>query len=1540
MSDKMPSHAIAIVGMAGRFPGAGNLEQFWRNIREGVEQLDSYTDEQLQAAGVPVAMSADPRYVRKGTSLEGADEFDAGFFGYSPREAQIIDPQQRIFLECAWEALENAGYGTVPAECQVGVYGGASINTYLYAHLLRDPELIAAVGGYQLMLGNDKDFLCTRVSYKLDLHGPSMTIQTACSTSLVAVQVACRALQRGECTLALAGGVSVGFPQAAGYLYEEGMIFSPDGHCRPFDSHAGGTRASAGAGVVVLKRLADALSDGDTIHAVIRGAAINNDGANKAGFTAPSVDGQVEVIATAQALAGVDPRSITYIEAHGTGTHLGDPIEVAALTQVFRATTSDVGFCSLGSLKANLGHLDAAAGVAGLIKTVLALRNRELPPLVNFASPNPQLQLETSPFVASASASAWTADGPRRAGVSSFGIGGTNAHVVLEEAPAVERPAPGRKVHLLVLSAKSETALDAASRNLASHLLAHPGQSLADIEWTLQVGRKEFAHRRAVVAGNAGIAAAALNEPRRAPVLSARHEGGVPPVVFLFSGQGSQHPGMAASLYNNVPVFREAIQRCSLILGPHLGFDMGVALFGGAGSAPMTAERLNETRIAQPALFVIEYALATLWMSWGVEPHAMIGHSVGEYVAAHLAGVFTLDDALHVIAARGRLMQALPSGSMVAVHLGPDELAPQLGPDLEIAAVNAAELCTVAGPTPAIVAMEERLGAAGVETRRLQTSHAFHSAMMEPVIAPFLELLCRISLKPPQRPYISNLTGRWISASEATSPTYYAEHLRRTVRFEAGVKLLAANAAAIFLEVGPGNALQSLARSVLGPRSGHRVIASLPHARENREAIDAVLEATAKLWLTGARIQWRDLHAGAQSRRVPLPTYPFERQRFATVNRAPAPASASAQENGPSRGDSRGKAVRLFAPTWTRDDSQPAPDETLQGTWLVLCDRNAMTDLLCEGMLAAGGKPLVLLRGADFKRIAPDQFQVRMGNAEDIAAVVRSQNEGPLRGALQLWGLGGESQGVAPRQMYDVLTALAAALHAASDLPKQPVQILHVTTGLHAVMEELVQRAEDAITIGPVLVLPTEFPGLRMRNVDIDSREGAQLRETCTALLREAAMVKVEPIVALRSARRWVLRMDPLQLPEPQMADLPLKPRGVTLITGGLGGIGLVFARWLAESVGARLLLTARTALPPRETWDAWLLEHDRTDRQSLAIDAIREIEASGGEVLVAAADVADIDAMRTAIKEAVARWGGINSVIHSAGIAGDGRLALLTNPEQVDSVLAPKVRGLAVLRELLGDVQLDFVALMGSINGVRGVPGASVYSGANAVLDAFVDSAERPARWQRVVTIDWNAWLEVGMAAKFSAPKALAAQWQLNMTTALTNADGIETFRRVLASGRKRAVAVTYDLTALLERDRASIMEPSLADPTRDPSGNGSESAYPEASEGTNSRPDLPTAFEAPVTETQRRLSFIWTELLGVNGIGIHDNFFDLGGHSLLATRVIARIEGTWGVRLALRDFFDVPTILTLSDKILANEGSAEATQGAQGEDREEWEI
>jgi amino acid adenylation domain-containing protein len=873
--------AVAVIGMTGRFPDAPDLDHFWRNLKEGRESIRSFSDEELRAAGVDAARLANPSYVKAGTVLDGIELFDASFFGLSPREAELMDPQQRLLLEGAWEAFERAGYDCQSYPGRVGVFTSGRISDYFLGNLSSNPDLMARMNPLQVLFGNDKDYLATFLSYKLNLRGPSISIQTACSSSLVAVHLASESVLNGQCDMALAGGVAVNLPQKSGYLYLEGGVLSPDGHCRAFDSRAAGTIFGSGLGLVVLKRLENALADGDTVLAVLRGSAVNNDGSLKVGFSAPSESGQAGVIAEAFEVAGVHPESISYIEAHGTGTQLGDPIEIAALTRVFHARTRKRGFCAIGSVKTNLGHLEPAAGVTGLIKTVLMLEHKILPPSLNFERPNPNIDFENSPFFVNTRATEWLADGqPRRAGVSSFGMGGTNAHVVIEEAPAPAATSPSRPWQLLVLSAATPTALDASMERLSHHFLNHqPWIDLADAVYTLQVGRRTFPHRRIVVASGADDALQVFSsrDPRR--VLSGVAGADPRPVAFLFPGQGAQYVAMGAELYAAEPSFRAEVDRCVLILKPHLGRDLRELLYP-TGPSEDGASHLERTVYSQPALFVVEYSLARLLMSWGVVPESMLGHSIGEYVAACLAGVFSLEEALELVAIRGRLMDALPRGAMLAVSLSAQQLQPLLGQALDLAAVNGPSLCSVAGPVEAVEALASKLEERGVEHRLLHTSHAFHSAMMEPILAELAALLRRMKLHAPGIPYLSNLTGTWITAAEATDPGYWTRHLRETVRFAEAVSALLEDPSRILLEVGPGRTLTTLARQN-GSRAGsHLLLTSLRRPQDQGSDVELLLTTLGRLWLTGAEPDWTGFYRQERRRRIPLPTYPFERKRF------------------------------------------------------------------------------------------------------------------------------------------------------------------------------------------------------------------------------------------------------------------------------------------------------------------------------------------------------------------------------------------------------------------------------------------------------------------------------------------------------------------------------------------------------------------------------------------------------------------------------------------------------------------------------------
>ena len=883
--------AVAVIGMAGKFPGAADVETYWQNLVAGKDTITRFTREQIESRDqASLEFGAD--YVAAHGVLDRAEYFDADFFSIVPRDAELMDPQHRLFLEACWNALEDGGYAVENPPGLVGVFGGCSLNTYLLANLSRDrgflDELTAKyqVGEFGAALGNDKDFLCSRVAYKLNLRGPAVTVQGACATSLVAICQAAQSLLTHQCDMALAGGVSVSFPQHRGYTYQEGSIGSRDGRCRPFDEEATGTVFGHGVGVVLLKRLEDAVADGDRIDAVIRGWAVNNDGGAKVGYMAPGVEGQFELIAAAHAMAGINADEIQYVEAHGTATPLGDPVEVAALTRAFRQTTDAREFCALGSVKANIGHLDAAAGVSGFIKTILSLRHGTIPPLTNFVRPNPRIDLTDTPFYFSAEARTWKNGRPRMAGVSAFGVGGVNAHIVLEEAPRRQRKAASKQgAELLQVSARTQTALAASLNALGDYFDRAPSANLADAAFTLRYGRKSFAYRASVVAETPAQAAEKLRKAATAAAQSRSAQAGAS-AAFLFPGQGAQFAGMAAALYKTHPVYAREIDRCVAILKPVLGFDL-LPLLLDAGHAEYQ-EKIHQTAIAQPALFVVEWAATQLWKSWGIEPKAMAGHSLGEYVAATLAGVFELEDALKLVALRGKLAQAMQPGAMLSVRLGEADVKAAIADDarLEIAALNSPVLSVVSGPKDAIEALHKKLDARQVTAKLLRTSHAFHSASMEPMLKEFGAAVTAANPRVARLPFVSTLTGTWITAEECVSSDYWVRHCRRTVRFSDAAAVLAAIPGIVLIEAGPGQALTTLVR-----QQNAKGLVAIASQGPDADATDTMLEAAGRAWAAGLALNWAAIETPDAKHRIALPTYPFETKRHWVE--PPAPVSAS-----------------------------------------------------------------------------------------------------------------------------------------------------------------------------------------------------------------------------------------------------------------------------------------------------------------------------------------------------------------------------------------------------------------------------------------------------------------------------------------------------------------------------------------------------------------------------------------------------------------------------------------------------------------------
>lgn len=1531
-----PIDGVAIIGMAGRFPKARSVDELWRNLRDGVESVSFFSDEELIASGIDPALLAHPDYVKAKAVLEDAELFDASFFGFNPREAQILDPQQRVFLECAWEALESAGYDPETHPGAIGVYGGMTASTYLLSNLLPNRALVDAMGRHQLFFANDKDYITTRVSYKLNLKGPSVDVQSACSTSLLAVQLACQSLLTYQCDMALAGGASIGVPRKNGYLAPKGLPLSPDGHCRAFDVKAQGTFYGEGVGIVVLKRLAEALADGDRIHAVIRGAAVNNDGSLKVGFTAPSVDRQAEVIALAQAIAGVDAETVTYVEAHGTATALGDPIEVAALTRAFRASTGKTGFCAIGSLKTNIGHLDAAAGVASLIKTVMALEHKEIPASLHFEAPNPEIDFANSPFYVNRRLAGWKRGAtPRRAGVNSFGIGGTNVHIVLEEAPAPEPAGAAKPSQLLVLSAQTGTALEAMTANLVAHLEEHHDLELADVAYTLQVGRRSFGHRRMVVCRGLDDAVAALKTLDPGRVRTADPASNDQPVAFMFPGQGSQYVNMARELYQVEPTFRRHVDRCAELLEPHLGLDLRGVLFPTEDGAAEATRALEQTQITQPALFVIEYALAELFIASGVRPQAMIGHSIGEYVAACLAGVFSLDDALALVAARGRFMQQMPRGAMLAVPLPEHAVRPLLGETVSLAAINGPSMCVVSGPTTAVEALQARLAEGGVSGRRLHTSHAYHSGMMEPVLRPFAQQLGRIKLAPPEIPFVSNVTGTWITAEQATDPGYWARHLRETVRFAGGMGELLAEPHRVLLEVGPGHTLSSLVRQLPGKAPGQVVLSSLRHPEDTHSDAEVLLTTLGRLWLAGARVDWSGLHAGERRRRIPLPTYPFERRRY-WIEEQP-----EAHDTPKGRGPLRKRSDIgdwFYVPSWKRS----APPKSLQAgtlasqklSWLLFTDECGLGRAIASRLEKEGQDVTTVTAGERFHRESDGVYTIDPGARDDYGALL-----GALHGSnklpqmiVHLWSVtpaGHPPLGLAAldasqgRGFYSLLF-LAQAL-GELDMP-DPLRIEIISNNVQEVTGDEVLCPEKATVLGPCKVIPQEFPNITCRSIDVVLPESgsAHAERLISQLLAEVTAKPSDRLVAYRGTHRWVESVAVNRLDGAGEGTPGLREGGVYLITGGLGGIGLVLAEHLARTVRAKLALIGRSPLPERHAWGDWLATHDEQDRVSRRIRALAVLEELGAEVLVLSADVANLEEMREAIERTRARFGAIHGVIHAAGIAGGGMIQLKT-PQIAAGVLSPKVTGTVVLQTLLSDVKLDLFVLCSSINSILAGFGQVDYCGANAFLDAFARH-HNGRSGTRVVSINWDAWQEVGMAVDTEVPAHLQGMKEENLRRAILPAEGTEAFDRILDNPLPQVIVSTRDLELRFERSGdftvssfGEELEPGQGDLS---SRAGSSALHP--------RPKLQNAYVAPRTELERIVVGIWQKLLGIDQVGVFDNFFELGGHSLLGAQIISHLQQALQVNLPLRTLFEAATVAELAERLETLRWAAQSHQTA----------
>ena len=1550
--------SIAIVGMAGRFPGAGDVAEFWRNLCGGVESISFFSTEELIASGVDPELVANPNYVPARPVLDDITGFDAAFFGMSPRMAALTDPQQRLFLEVCWEALEQSGYAQPENRGRVGVFGGTHISTYL---LGIQPGLGADVSQFEIAIGNEKDALTTNVSYLFDLHGPSVAVQTFCSTSLVAAHLAVQSLRAGDCELAMAGGVSIRVPDKVGHVFEVGGMESPDGHVRTFDAKARGAMFGDGATVVVLKRFADALRDGDHIWGVIRGTAMNNDGAQKVGYTAPSVTGQAAVVAAAMADAGVHAEDIGYIEAHGSGTPLGDPIEVAALTQAF-GPTADRQYCPIGSVKTNVGHLDRAAGTTGLIKTTLTLAERLIPPTLHFTTPNPDIDFAGSPFYVNTELLSWQpADGRKRiAGVNSLGMGGTNVHMVVEEPPAnrdrrAEDDPTSRRYQVLPVSARTTTAADASCLRLGAHLAAHPDARLADAAYTLQVGRKVFEHRRTVVASSVPEAALILGGTAATAPLARVDAVRGRPVAFLFTGVGEQYPGLVGELYRREPAFATRLDDClrrltaalpdvdvaDLLTGDRqAGANSLAALLGRGGGTDERTAAFERTRIAQPLLFAVNYALAATLMSWGIQPAAMLGYSLGEYVAACLAGVLSLDDAIAIVVKRAELIETVEAGAMAAVALSEDTLRARYALDrmgIDVAAVNGPEMTVVAGSTAAVTGLLDQLRAAEIPSRPLSTTHAFHSRMLAPLAAPLTEwITTNITLNAPVLPYFSNVTGGLADAALVCDPGYWAKHMCQTVRFAAGADAMLADPELAVVEIGPGQSLAALIRSAgLAPARWPLLSATLPAAGDPRPADGVLTDCVARLWLAGVDIDWAAYHgrtgedtADAPGR-IPLPTYPFERQRYWIDGKMPGSRGATALD--PAEPTSFADIDRfprlpedewLSLPVW-RQTTARASATTQPASWLVYAAEPA------DGVLAAlrveagrTGATVTVVRPGDSFTAAPDgAYTVRPGNAADALELLRGLRgrDVPLERVVHLWttAAAGESSTVEGRSVEDRtvelgLHSLVALARAASEIGLDGWALDIVTVGSQQVLDGDEIRPAARTLIGPALVVPLEYPSVTTRLIDVESRTapGDVVAELCAP--------RTEPTVALRGRRRWVCGYETVPAVPAAATREVLRDNGVYLITGGLGGIGLAMAEHLARDCHARLVLFGRRGLPPRSEWaaiGAGTADVDAGIRDR--VTRVLEIIALGAEVEIVTGDVADAADVRRAVETATRRFGALHGVLHAAGVPGTGLMQFKAGAD-LDRVLAPKVAGARALDAALrvgepDEVTLDFLALFSSITSATGGgPGQVDYCAANAFLDGY--AAERAASGRPTVSVGWGEWAyngwDDGLAGYDEELRKFFTEHRANF--GITFEEGWRGLLRAVATAEPHLIVSTQDLPAMVALGTRFTVEAATA-PSTVPDGE------------RHPRPEMVTPYQEPVGPTQERLAETWCQTLRLQRIGVDDSFFDLGGNSLLGITMLGALRRVFpGAELPPHVLYEAPTVAALAKLIDGDSGAS----------------
>ena len=1490
---------IAIIGMAGQFPGAEDVDRFWQNLKNSEESITSLADQDILNEGEDRSILQDPFYIRANAFVSGKEYFDADFFGYRPGEAKIMDPQMRLFHENCWKAMEDAGYDLARVKDKIGVFAGATsnYNWEVFSILANRQNDVDDFTASQL---RNVNYLCSRVAYKMNLQGPVMFINTACSTSLVTIERAVMSLILRECNMAMAGGVTINNYTYQGYQYKEGMILSKDGHCRPFDSDASGTVAGEGVGVVVLKRLADAIKDRDNIYAVIKGAAVNNDGHQKVSFTAPSPNGQYLCVLKAINMARIQPESISYVEAHGTGTLLGDPIEVEALNRIFGESSKK--YCALGSVKGNVGHLDAAAGVTGFIKTVLSLYHRKIPASLHYKTANPEIDFSKSPLYVNTELREWANDTyPLRAGVSSFGIGGTNAHIILEEAPVPEASSASRPYQLFLFSAKTINSLKRYTAKMSEYLLSCEHAKLPDVAYTLHVGRSHFRYRKAIVCSTVEDAVAKIQALKDLDTTSAIPEKRRKRIVFMFPGQGAQYHQMCQGLYQQEAFFRSVADSCFAIVNRISGIDLKKVLFD---IGPGAGDLIDQTEYTQPLLFIVEYSLARLLQKWGISPDIMIGHSIGEYVAACISGVFSLEDCLSLVLKRGSFMQQAPRGVMLSVFAKEHDLRKYLEDNraVSLAAINSTEFCVVSGEVTTIDHFKTALERSGINCKIIRTSHAFHSHMMDGIVADFIQEVKKIKTNTGSIPFISNLTGNYITGEEYTDPGYWGRHLRETVNFRGGIDTLLSNEELLFVEVGPGRSLAGFVRSHERRTPEHKVVNLIRHVQE--ESVDDVaqlLKGVGELWTEGVEPLWDEFYENETRNRVAIPTYEFEKIKYpVNVNAGRILSNMIIDKTGKNKDISQW----FYVPSWKLTPLSLNTKKPHAHCIMIFSD-DVMGNGLQAELQSKADRIIRVTPAKKFREISPLQYELNPSSADDYTLLVaRLSSHRYLPDTIvHAWNLipqyePGDDEQIKDLVFYSVVE-LIKAFYISGKLSEK--NFILFTKDLHPVLHKTQRGVLQALPAGLLKVISQEYPTVLTTHIDISS-DDLEDKELLKWLSAEVLSPGRGREISYRQSARWERLYEKVEANR-DIHPLIFKQRGVYVITGGLGAVGYTFAEYLLKNYQATVWLLGRTSLPETGEWPT-VLQNERTNGHTRSrIVKMQELSKSGGQVIYRPCDTTDETSLAKTLNEIEAASGNINGIIHAAGKLPESLPKITTELTRHDfeNYLEAKVKGLEILKHVTDKREPDFVLVTSSVATVLGGIGFGGYAPANNFINYFINSQRLTGNCERWLSINLDA-----LDLQHSYSDGAIGKEELNEV--LERAMGILSVSQVFVSAG--------DLNGRLEKWVYSAK--------------GAAGDLPEGANGMDllTIPEDQSNTVDVENSTIQKLSVIWQHFFGKGTVGAGDDFFESGGDSLKALTIINRISKAFRVDISVKDFFNHATITKLATYIDSKKAIPELLQ------------